>query len=99
VYEGSNLETITGLAVNPSGTQLGVHAIEYDDGAYDYKSYVMVLSANDGSYLTKMARIQHGRRNYGEFIASSSGMILDNYGRLYMAFSMVARYTRDSDNG
>ena len=32
VYEGSNLETITGLAVNPSGTQLGVHAIEYDDG-------------------------------------------------------------------
>ena len=57
MYEGSNLETISALALNPDNTRLAVHAIEYDKGDYDYKGYIFVVSASDGSYVTKMARL------------------------------------------
>ena len=99
MYEGSNLETITALTLNPSNTKVAAHAIEFDDGDFDYKSYIFVVSASDGNYETKMARLQHARRNYGEHIASSSGIVFDQYDRVYFAFNMVARYKRDSDNG
>ena len=57
VYEGSNLETVSGLALNPDSTRLAVHAIEFDSGDWDYRSYVFVVSASDGSFYTKMARV------------------------------------------
>ena len=57
VYEGSNLETVSGLALNPDNTRLAVHAIEFDSGDWDYRSYVFVVSASDGSYYTKMSRV------------------------------------------
>ena len=75
-----------------------MHAIEYDEGDYDYKSYIFVVSALDGGYVTKMARLQHAKRNYGEHYVTSSGLFYDAYNRVYSTFNMVARYKRNSDN-
>ena len=57
MIEGSNLETITAMALNPDNTRIAVSAIEFDEGDYDYKSYIFVISAADGGYISKMARV------------------------------------------
>ena len=99
MYEGSNLETISALALNPDSTKLAAHAIEYDSGDWDYRGYIFVVSTSDGSFHSKMARVQHGRRGYAENTARSAGMVFDAYDRVYFAFDNVADYKLNSDNG
>ena len=90
---------MSALALNPDSTKLAVHAVEYDSGDWDYRSYIFVVSTSDGSFYTKMARIQHGMRSYAESTVTSSGMVFDAYDKVFFAFNNVADNKQSSDNG
>ena len=68
VYSGDfdKLQTITALALNPDMTKLAVHAIQWNSGNLDENSYIFVISALDGSYITRLIKITHGEANVGE---------------------------------
>ena len=62
-------------------------------------SYIFVVYANDGSYVTPMIRIVHNVAVLGEHTVMHDGMYFDSYGRVYMAFNHMATTGRNSDNG
>lgn len=81
----------TGLAVNAAGTMVAANAAEY--GTYDFKliSYVFVVRAEDGGYVSDVQKIDHGSANdisdYGGVL--SSGMYFDPYGLVYLAHGFM----------
>ena len=79
------MQLITSLAVNPQETQVVAYASELNFGFYDERSFIWVVSASDGHYLTDVLKIDFGDEGYGEFIADSSGMFFDQYGKVYIA--------------
>ena len=62
-------------------------------------SYIVVVYANDGHYVTPMIRIVHNVAGLGEHTVMPDGLLFDSYGRVYIAFSHMATAGRNSDNG
>ena len=62
-------------------------------------SYIVVVKANDGHYITPMIRIVHNVAGLGEHTVMPDGLVFDSYGRVYIAFNHMASTGRNSDNG
>ena len=79
VYSGDSdkLQTITALALSPDMMKLAVHAIQWNEGNLDESSYMFVISALDGSYITRLIKITHGEPNVGEALVQSTGLLYD----------------------
>ena len=71
-------------------SNLAVHAIAWNNGEIDKSSYLFVVSALDGSYISRLIKITHNSDGEGEAIVKSSGLLYDNYNRVYTAFNLVA---------
>ena len=93
------METVTSLAVNSAGTMLAAHSVKFDNYDYDFISYIFVVRAEDGHYVTDVHEITHGKRDKGEFIVEASGMYFDPYGIVYMGFNFVGSKGANADDG
>ena len=93
------MEIITSLAVNPAGTMLAAHGVEFKEFEYDEKSYIFIVRAEDGHYVTNVHEIKHGKNGIVEFIVEASGMYFDPYGLVYMGFNFVGEKGANADDG
>ena len=64
--------------------------MKWDNGALDESSFLFVVSALDGSYISRLVKITHAEAGKGEAIVRSSGLLYDQYDRVYAAFNLVA---------
>ena len=46
------MSTITALSVDAAGSQLAAHGVEWKNYDYDERSYIFVVRADDGHYVT-----------------------------------------------
>ena len=84
-YADNKMEAITSIAVNPQGTQLFAYASEFKFDEYDEHSYMWVIRATDGHYVTEVTKIKWAGKDKGENIADSNGLFFDQYGMVYIA--------------
>ena len=97
----NDMHTISALRASPDCKNLAIHATSLTatrmpEGRV---SYIFVIYANDGSFVTPMIRIVHNIAGIGEHTVMPDGMFFDSYGRVYLAFNNVASTGRNSDNG
>ena len=85
--------------MSPDNSKLAVHAMKWNSGTIGESSFLFVVSAMDGSYISRLIKITHGETGQGEAIVRSPGLYFDDYDRVYAAFNLIAPNQRNSDNG
>lgn len=72
---------------------------EYRNYEYDERTYIWIISALDGHYITEVTEMRHGDPGNGEYIVESAGMYFDPYGIVYNAHSYIGNKGVATDDG
>ena len=75
------------------------YSTEFKNFEYDERAFLLVVDAASGHYVNDYFDIFHGAKDFGEFVASASGMFFDNYGLVYLAQSFFGTKGTDCDDG